>query len=220
MEAQAQGLAVARVEQAVLDHLRRRAHQAEGVRVAAALVAGDVEHAEQAPVRRRHRGGRAGEEAVAFEIVLGAMHDDGTSLGERGADGVGAAVPLVPGGAAHQRDALGAAEEIRVAEGLQQHTAVVGEDHHAAGIARLGVQVFHHRPRVGDEFLLTLGGARELEAVELGRLGQAADGGEAGREAAAPGARHGGTDEFGGRRLAAFDEQMARLPQGRAVGRR
>jgi hypothetical protein len=39
--------------------------------------------------------------------VLGAEHVDGAALGQRRADGVGAALELVPAGAGVQRDLLG-----------------------------------------------------------------------------------------------------------------
>ncbi len=216
MKTQAQDLAVTRVEQAVFDHLRRGAHQAKGMRMAAALVAGDVEHAEQSAVRRAHRGGGAGEEAVAVEVVLGAMHDHRTALGERRADGVGAAMAFMPGSTRHQRNAFGTIDEVGIAQRLQQHAAIVGEDHHAAGVARLGVQVFHHRPGMSDQFALTLGRAQYSATVKQRCIGQAANRNQAGFSASTPGSRDNGRHQLGRRRLVAFDQQMTRLTQGRA----
>ena len=107
MEVQADTVAMADVEDAVLDHLSRGTDQVEDLGRTAPQVARDVDYPEQPPVGRRHRGGRAGEERVALKVMFGAMDDHWGALGQGRADGVGAPVLLIPGGARHQGHALG-----------------------------------------------------------------------------------------------------------------
>jgi len=218
MEADAQVARVAGVEQPVLDHLCRRPHQPEGVRVVLAFVAGDVEHAEQLAVGRDQRRRGAGQEAVAFQEVLAAMHHQRPGFGQRGADRVGAAVPLVPGGAGRQGDALGPAQEVGIAERLEQHALLVGQRHHAARLARLRVQVLHHRARVGDQIVTQLPRACQLGVVEPAGIRQAAVGSEAGIDAAPPGAGQQGADQVAERQFAALEHQVAGAAQGGTVG--
>ena len=79
--------------------------------VAAALVAGDVEDAGQFAVGGENGGGGAGQDGVALQEMLGAVDLDGAAVGQGGADGVGAPVLLVPGGAPGEGDALGLARK-------------------------------------------------------------------------------------------------------------
>ena len=83
-------------DQAVFNHARRRADQPQRVRMPAALLSGDVEDAQQFATGRHDGRSGAGQETVAFKKVLGAVDFDRAGFGQRGADGVGAAMLLVP----------------------------------------------------------------------------------------------------------------------------
>ena len=102
MQTQQQITRVAGMEELVFDHAAGRAHEGAGVRVVAPLVARDVDHAAQATVGRAHRGGRAGQESVAFQIVFGAVHDHRAPLDQGRADGIGASQLFFPQGARAQ----------------------------------------------------------------------------------------------------------------------
>ena len=165
MEMQPHMAAVTRLEQAVLDHLGCRPHHAEGMWMAVAALAGNVEHPQNAAIRPGDRRRRAGEKAVALQKMLGPMDRDGHSLGQRGADGIGAAVGLMPGCARHQRHALGTVEKPGIAQGMQQESGLVCQDDHAAAVTHLAVQIFHDRPCMRQELVLALGGLGQLEAA-------------------------------------------------------
>jgi len=153
---------MARQEELMLDHACARAHQPEGVAMVATAVAGDVEHAEQLTGGVGDGGGRAGQEGIALEIVLGAVHDDRRAVGQRRADRVGAAPLLAPDRPGAQGHARGAVGEIEVAEGVQQHAVRVGERDHAAAVADLLAQEGHHRRRMRDQVAPQFEGAGEL----------------------------------------------------------
>jgi len=146
VEADQDVLGMGRLEQPLFDHRRRQAGEAQGVALLGAVIAGNVEHAEQAAIGAEDRAGAAGQEGVVLHEMLGAEHRDRLFLGQRGADGVGAAQVFVPRGAGGEHHPVGAADEIGIADGFQQQAAGVGQDHHAAGFANLLVDVFHHRP--------------------------------------------------------------------------
>lgn len=118
------------------------------------------------------------------------------------ADGVRAAVALVPRGTRCQRNALGTAQEISVTECLEQHAAVIGQDN-------------HDRPGVGKQVALSLRSVCEFNSGHLGHLGKTPDGGEAAIDAASPGAGNAIVNEPG-RYFAALGQQMAGMSQGSA----
>ena len=62
----------------------------------AAVVAGNVEYADEAAVRAENRAGAAGQETIAAQEVLRAEDGDGVFFGQRRTDGVGTALDLVP----------------------------------------------------------------------------------------------------------------------------
>ncbi|MNV58715.1 hypothetical protein D3C71_1511020 [compost metagenome] len=138
-------------QQAVFDHARCGADQAQRVGVAVAVVARDVEDAQQLARGRQDGRGRAGEKAVALQVVLAAMHLHRASLGQGRADGVGAPVGLVPGGTAGQRHALGLVHKVGVAQRVHEHAAPVGQHHHTLAVSHLLEQVFHHRTRMREQ---------------------------------------------------------------------
>ena len=139
------------LEQAAFDQAHPHAREPERMGLVAAVVARDVERAEQlaAPVEDRRRA--AGEHAVAVEVVLGAEHLDRRTLDQGGADRVGAALAFAPVRARLQRDAVGAVDEGGVADAVQDHPAGVGEQHHAARGTDLFVQVLHDATGVREQ---------------------------------------------------------------------
>ena len=203
-------LSVARVEQPVLDHARRRAHQPERVRVIAAMITGDVQRAEHPPARVVDRHRCAGQEAIALEVVLLGVDDDWLVVGQRCADGVGAAVLLVPDRARPQRDALRPTHEVRVPLAVQQHPVGARQDAHAGAVAGLLVQKLHHRLRVRHELPLPLELARELRARGVRRAEHASVRLQPGVPAASPRARERRREELCGHSPRA-EEQTARF---------
>ncbi len=214
MQAHAQAGDVARVEQAVLDHARRRAHQRQRVAVVAAMVTGDVQHAQHPPARIDDRCSGAGEEAVAFEVMLAAVHHGRRGVGQRGADRVGAAPLLMPVGAGAQRDALCTLDEAGVAQRLQQQALRIGQDDHAAGVTRVVEQVLHHRPRMRDQLAPVLERAGELRRRGVRRTGHAANGCQPEARAAQPAPLQRRIDQSGFG-LATVEQLAARLAQAR-----
>ena len=132
-------------EHLVLDHLRRHAHQGQGVAVVAAFVAGDVERADHLAMRIEDRRAGAGQDLVGIQVMVRPMNHHRLLLGQRGADRVGAFAALGPADAGHERDARGLLEEIAVAERMQDQAFLVGQQHHAVGVGDLLVQRLHHR---------------------------------------------------------------------------
>ena len=149
-------------DEAVFDHPGGGVDQAQRMRVAAALVAGNIEDAEQFTVGRNNGRGRAGEKAVALQIVLAAMHDHRCLLGQGRADGIGAAPGLGPMGAWAQRHALGTAGHVTVTQGAQQHALGVGQDQQAGCAGHLLGHVVQHRLGVRHQRILPLHGTRQL----------------------------------------------------------
>ena len=188
MESQFGGGPKGDFKDAVFDHLRGGAHQAEGVRVVGARVAGNVDDAEQLAARLDQGCRRAGQKTVMAQIVFGAVDDDGLGFEQSGADGVGAPKILGPAGAGFERDLGGAAAEIGVAQGIQQKAVFVGEQQQAAGIPDLAINIVDDRAGLGDERGAAVGGfaqfgggiVRAVDAVAFRR--------QAGLAAALPGA--------------------------------
>ena len=90
MKCDLQGFAERVGKQMILDHLHGHFCERHGVLVIAAMVARDVEHADEIAVRIENRHAGAGQEPVGGEIVLLAVHDGCAALGERCADCIGA----------------------------------------------------------------------------------------------------------------------------------
>ena len=180
-------VAMAGVEQAVFDHAGGRAHQGEGVRVVPAVVARDVDDATQTPFRGEHRRGGTGQKAVAGQVVLGAMDDDGALLGQGGADGIGAPVVLMPECAGAQGDPLGPGGEVGVAQAVEQQALAVGQHDDVAAVAHLVEDKAHDRAGVGEQVVFAGQGVAQVGGAAQGRLGGHIDRAEAGVAAAQPG---------------------------------
>jgi len=134
-------------KQLVFDHLRRHAHQRHRVPVIAAMVAGDIEHAEQTTLVVEDRRGRTGEEVVCIEIMLAAVHQCRHLFRERGADCVRALAALGPVGARLDRHLFRLFQKIIVAARMQHHAVGVGEKDDAVRVFDLFVQRIHDRQR-------------------------------------------------------------------------
>ena len=109
---------VHRFEQAPFDDGRRHPDQAQGVALIAAVVAGNVEDADQPAVRPENRAGAAGQKAVVLKKMLAAQDGDWGFFGQCGADGVGAALVFVPRGAGRQGNTVVPVNEVGIADGL------------------------------------------------------------------------------------------------------
>jgi hypothetical protein len=186
---------VAGVKDPVFDHAGSRSDQRKGVRVVAAVVARDVEHAAQLAIRGAHRRGGAGQEAVALEVVLGAMYDHGPALGQRGANGVGATVGFVPQSARAQRDTVSARNKVQVTQAVQQEATRIRQNHQAARVTHLVGHEGHDRAGVRQEVVLAGQGGFELLHAAQGRLVVLIDRAEARVVAALPRLHEGGVHQ-------------------------
>ncbi len=148
MERHLQRFLKGRRKQMILDHLHRHLRERHRVLVIAAVVARHVEHADRVAVRIQDRHARTGQEAVRGQEVLVAVDDHRTQLGQRRADRVGALATLRPVRAGTQRDLLRAAQEIVVADRMQDQPFRIGQHDHALRVDDLLVQRLHHRHRV------------------------------------------------------------------------
>ena len=193
VQAQAQAAGMPGVEQPVLDHARRRARQPQRVaqagRVVGALLARDVERAHQPAGGVDDGRGGAGEEAVALQVVLAAVHHHRRLFGQRGADGVGAAPGLGPLGAGAQRHALGAAGHVSIAQGAQQHALRIGQDQQAGRAGHLLGHVVEHRLGMRQQLVLPLHRPRQLCGRRMRRAVPSALRRQPGLRAALPAAR-------------------------------
>ena len=169
MQAQLEPAAVARFEQVVLDHACRRANQSQGVPVVAAVIARDVQHTEQLPRRVSDRRGCTGQERIALEVMLCAVHDDRGAVGERGADRIGASPLLVPDRSRPQRDACSLFREAGVTHRVQEHALRIREDDHAVGVADLSAKELHHRARIRNNDAAEFQRTRQLRARRMRR---------------------------------------------------
>ncbi|MNS39389.1 hypothetical protein D3C72_716680 [compost metagenome] len=143
VQAQHGALFIRLFEQLVLDAVHGIANQRQDIGTDVARLAGQIQHSQRASLAVGNGNGRAGQDAVGFEIVFRAMHGDGPAFDQRGADGVGAGGGLVPGRARHQRHAGRAAGESGVAIAVQHQPLRVRQDHQVAIAAGLAAQVGH-----------------------------------------------------------------------------
>ena len=162
MKVQPQRLRKAGGEHLVFNHLRRHAYQRQRVLVVAAVVARDIQRANDLTVRIDDGRARTGQRLVGLHIVLATVDGDGLALGQGGANRVGALGLLRPVAARHQCHARGRFQKIVVAHGVQHQAPCRGQQHHAVGVGDLCVQRLHHRHGVLVE-----------KAVFLQRLRQA-----------------------------------------------
>jgi hypothetical protein len=172
VEVQAQAVAAGVAEPVVLDHAGRHAHQAHRVAVVGAVVARDVEHAEDVAARVEDGRGRAGEEAVGVHEVLVGMHERGPLLEEGGAHRVGALALLGPVDAGREGDLGGALEEAVVAHRMQHGALGVAQHDHALGAGDVAEQHLHHRRGVVAQALGALAGDAEVAAQDAAVFGR------------------------------------------------
>ncbi len=98
-------------------------------------VAGDVEHAGETAGGSHDGHGLTGHEAVLVEEVLAADDLHEFTLGDGGPDGVGTGDGLGPGGAGHEGDGAGTAEEGAVALRVEDDAGGVSQKKDTAYIA-------------------------------------------------------------------------------------
>ena len=157
--------------------------------VAASLVAREVEDAHQLTLGRQNWRGRAGEEAVALQIVLAAVDFHLVRLGQRGTDGVGAALVFGPAGAAHERHAFSLVQKLQVTQGVHQHALRIRKDDHALAFPHLLEQVLHDGLGVTEQVVVVLTQALQGGASQVVGAIQTANGRQACVQAALPGPR-------------------------------
>jgi hypothetical protein len=143
-------------EQLALDVSTGHPYQRQGVRLMRAVIAGDVQHRRKLAAGPEYRRAGAGQEMIALDVMLGRKHHDRLALHDRGTHGVGALAVLGPGHPGLQRHALGARQELRIPEGMQDEPVGSAQQHHAAGALYLLVQDVHHRLRSADQFGVAL----------------------------------------------------------------
>ena len=188
MQVQAQLVPTAGGDEAVLDHARGRADQAQRMRMPAAVVSRNVEYAQQRAGRRHDGRGCTGEETVAIEEVLTAVDLDAADFGQRRADGVGSTVPFVPRDATRERNALGLVQKIGVSQPVHQRAAFIREDHDALAVAHLLEQELHHGPGMREQVLVDRQRVAQFRAAERAGIVEPAHRQQAGGHAALPGA--------------------------------
>ena len=111
--------------------------------VKAALVAGDIQHADDiAPViGDRCRGAR--QEVIGGQVMLVRMDQRRYFFRDGRADGIRAAALFRPCHARLQRHAVGFLQEIIVAQRMHDHAVGIRQDHHIVRVDDLLVQGFH-----------------------------------------------------------------------------
>ena len=156
VEVQPHDVAVVVGQPVVLDHARAHLHQAHRVLVVAALVAGDIEHAQDVAARIENGRGRAGQEVVGVHVVLVGMHERGRLLDQRGTDRIGALGLLRPVHAGLQRDLGGAVQEVLIADRVQDRAGGIAQQHHRLAVDDLLVEHLHHRRGMRVQTLVAL----------------------------------------------------------------
>ena len=195
-------------EQIALQQLNAHPHQTHGVFLVGAIVAGDVEHADDLALRIEHRRRATGEEAVLVEEVFAPEDFGWRTLDQRGTDGVGPALALAPRGARRQRDLLGPGQELGIAHAMQHHARSVGQHHHVAGVAHLFVQGLDDSQPVREQAVIALTqllqrrpADQRLRRVGILRL-------QPGLTTTLPGAQHTLAEQIHGR-VVALEEQFS-----------
>ena len=202
---------VPRLEQPVLDHPRRRAHQTEGMSVIAPVVSGHIERAQHTPIGRVDRRRRTGQKTISLEKVLIRMDHHRPVIGQCRADRIGAPVLFMPGGPRPQRHPFGPADKMRITRGMQQHAVRACEYHHAVGFTGLVKQELHHGSRMGHQFTLHFQRPSKLGARGVGSAWRAAARLQTRAPASHPGLRELWKDEIG-RQVSTAHQLAACLP--------
>ena len=202
----------ARHQQPVFDHVGGGADQPQRVRIAPAVFAGDVQNAQYLPGGRQDGCGGAGQKAVALQKMFCAVHFHGRHFGQRGADGVGAALLFVPRGAAGQGHPFGLAQKVGVTTGVHQRAAGAGQHHHALAVAYLLKQVLHHGARMRQQLLVVAAQLPQGLVFQVVGVAQSPGGQQAAVQAALPRPCQALVHEAEGA-LARFQQVLAGLPQ-------
>ena len=126
------------------------------MQVAQPGVAGNIEHADELAKGVVDRRCRAAEDLVRSAIVLAATNFDRNAFDDGGADGVGSDLILAPAGAGTQRHLGGLVEKLRIAGGIDDPAAVVGQQHDAACGHGMGGEGIKLRPGVSAQALVAV----------------------------------------------------------------
>ena len=145
--------------------------------------------------------------------MLGPVDFNPAGLDQRGANGVGATLLFVPVGSARQGDPISPAQKIGMTQGMQQRAALVGQDHHALGVAHLFKQMFHHRARMGQQLVVAPQGAAQVGGTGVLGVVQVSGGQQTCGQTAPPRARHALIKSVG-RTVAMFKQMQSGLAQG------
>jgi hypothetical protein len=112
---------------------------------------GDVQHASQIAEGIEDRGAGTGEFAVARAIVLTTMDQQGTLLGDAGADAVGALDLLGPDPAEPDAPAFEIVGPGFIAAMVNGDPRIVAQENHVALLADDGVETIDLFPCVNDD---------------------------------------------------------------------
>jgi hypothetical protein len=210
MKVQSDVASAGEADQPVFNHARGHANQAQRMRMAAALVTGDVKNTHQLTLGRHDRCRRAGEKVIALQKMLGTVNFNPAGLNQRGPDGIGAAVLFMPGRAATQRHALGLAKKISMAKCVHQSATLVSEDNHALAVPNLFKQEFHHWSRIRQQIVVTSECVTQSGATGMLGLQQTTGWQQTGGKTAPPGTRDTFIDAVD-RAVAMFQQMQACL---------
>lgn len=127
---------------AVGDETRAQRGQPQCVVMQLRCGAGNVQHPHAVTARGPHRGAVAAQDAVAVQIVFGAMDAYRRVFQQGRSDGIGASVLLGPADAGLQGHAFGLLQETGVACRLEDDAGGIGQQHNAGMAAhRVGERV-------------------------------------------------------------------------------
>jgi hypothetical protein len=163
-------VAVAQVDQAVLDHARCHAQQHQQVLLHQAGAAGDVEHGGDLARRVVHRHRRAGELRELREEVVLAPHRHRPAGGQAGAHAVGAGSGLAPHATHAQAEWADFGGELGRRHHVHDDAIGVGEHDRGFHVGELLVQRGHFVARAGDHVGQALAALRELDAGHKRRV--------------------------------------------------
>ena len=207
------------LQQGVFQRARRTRHDMAQLGAFGHVHAGQVEHADAAPLRVEQRRAGAAVAAVGIEKMLPPVQPHRAQLAERGADGRGAHARLgqidaAPGNGVRARVAV-----VHRAVDFEHHAARVRQEGKVAHATDRVRQVFQHRARRAQQAGVLIAAAAQgggAHAVERQRPVRRASG----LQAAAPGTRDPALDAGHGRGHPLRQQGVARLgDQGAAVGR-
>lgn len=138
-------------EEPVLDLLGGEPHQAERVDMADRRGACHIERTGDHTARIDQRRGRAGQNPVALEEVLGAVHCNRLALDQRRADRIGAGVGFAPRHAGPQRHLRRTPRKFVGADHIEDDAGRIGENDDTAGQTCIALQSIEFRPREAAE---------------------------------------------------------------------